>query len=69
MQSMSIITAKVTDQKIGHMMNDGMIVNAMTVPVDPVAPKLKILMYYLKIRLKNTSESCPCASDKAQSLR
>jgi hypothetical protein len=55
--SISMITAKVTDQNTGHMMNAGMIVPRITNPVDLVAQIVKILTYYLRMRLKNTSES------------
>jgi len=58
MQSIIIITAKVTDQKTGHIMNDGMIVPRITKALlELVAQIVKILTYYLRIRLKNTSES------------
>ena len=69
MQSISIMTENVTDQKMGHIMKAGIIVPRITAPVPLVAMIVKILTYCLKIRLKNTSDNCPCASDKAQSLR
>jgi hypothetical protein len=57
-QSINIITAKVTDQKTGHIMNDGIIVPRMTKALFEDVPQIvKILTYYLRIRLKNTSES------------
>lgn len=57
MQSIIMITANVTDQKTGHIMNAGMIVPRITIPVDLVAQIVKILTYCLRMRLKNTSDS------------
>lgn len=45
MQSIIIITAKVTDQKTGHIMNDGMIVPRITKALLEFVPQIvKILM-------------------------
>jgi len=62
MQSISIITEKVIDQKTGHIMKDGIIVKITTLKAlgeldDP--KKLKIETYFCKTRLKKTSDNCP----------
>jgi hypothetical protein len=68
MQSISIITEKVIAQKTGHIMNAGMMVKIMILkwpsltdaaPVVNISPKLNIETYFLKTRLKNTSDNYP----------